>query len=242
MKLWVNIAFHYKEHRLPYLNKVIDSILQIPSEETRIIVNSNEAFECKVPVHQILGMTNNWDLTWAHKLYLNDFLKSDFTHFVYTEDDHVLTPELMDYWITNRELMKSKGFLPGMHRVEYNNNNVYSVDCTHKQQFKEVVIDGKRFASLQQPYQGLMVMDRELVEQHVKSKSYTYTTCSYRFGYAESANSEYIYDDVPPGFVHRLLVPIDNFSECWIHHCANNYCTQPGTAHGKLPIGEVLWQ
>jgi hypothetical protein len=241
MKLWVNIAFHYKPERLQYLNKVIDSIVQIPTEETRIIVNSNESFEIQgASVHQVLGMSNNWDLTWIHKQYLKDFLSSGFTHFVYTEDDHVLTTQLMDYWVKHRELFREKGFLPGMHRVEYNNNKVYSVDCTQKQLYREIVINGESFASLEQPYQGLMVMDRELVEEHIKSKSYTYNTSSYRFGYAETANSEYIYDNVPQGFLHRLLVPIDRFSDCWIHHCANNYCTKSGTMHGKLPVENVL--
>ena len=51
MKLYVNICFHYVEERLQYLDKVINSIQEIPTKETLIIVNSNERFECEGVVY-----------------------------------------------------------------------------------------------------------------------------------------------------------------------------------------------
>jgi len=245
MKLYVNICFHYVEERLQYLDKVINSIQKIPTKETLIIVNSNERFECEGVVYVAHGLKDPYHLTWEHKKYMVEFLKTDYTHYVYLEDDMEITKQTMDYWIETRQLFKENNanFLPAIHRIEYDNDGVpYSLDCTKKINFinlQKVMIGDQAFASLPEPYQGMFIMDRELVQEHMNTQSY-YIGQNRGYGIRESANLGNMYENVPDGFSHRALVPLEKFERCWVHHNSNNYQANLNTPHAKIKVEELF--
>lgn len=254
MKLYVNLVFHYVEERLPQLNKVINDILAITTEETKIVLLSNKKFDCPVQVDVIENLDRPKHLTWQHKRYMWPAMLQGYTHYAYIEGDINFTQKNMDYWLKNTKLFKENNlnFIPAMFRIEYNNKKqVFSSDVTdyyyhlgHNPAYieKEIVIGGKRFASLLQPYQGMFIMDREMVEEHINSD---YFRLGELHGYLimESANLGNMYVNVPEGFQHRALVPIDNmeeFSQSWVHHISNNLHPDPENAHGKVPVDILL--
>ena len=108
MKLYVNICFHYVEERLKFLDEVIESVLEIPTEQTVIIVNSNELFKCEGVVNVAHGLKDPYHLTWEHKKYMEEFLKTDYTHYVYLEDDMKITAKTMAYWNKTKSLFQEK--------------------------------------------------------------------------------------------------------------------------------------
>ena len=187
-------------------------------------------------------------LTWAHKCRMLDFKETTYTHFAYLEDDMVLTQDLMDYWIQTREQFKKRNlnFIPGFLRVEYNQGRAYSTDVTKEYKVNDLtrLIADQSYASLPQPYQACFVMDRELVEEHITSPSFSFETCQKIPGAAnktrERANFGNMYENVPEGFTHRMLVPLDLFVSCWIHHGADNYVNMPNTLHGKIPAERIF--
>ena len=237
-KIWVNIAFWYYKARLDCLRKNIVSIQSIETANTKIIIDSNVKFDIdlNVQINQH-HLENPFDLTWKHKNYLQDFLDSDFTHFIYNEDDHIITNDNIKYWIYNIDKLKDSGFLHGFIRVEYKKDNPYAIDhCIKPRILKTLYIDDLQYISLRQPYQGIMIMDKDMVIEHINSPCYTINGISKKLRYRESANSDYAYFNVPTGFKHRLLTNFDDPNSCLIHHCTNTYINQKKQIHEYVTI------
>ena len=242
MKLYVNICFHYVEERLKFLNEVIASILEIPTEETVIIVNSNELFECEGVVNVAHGLKHPYHLTWEHKKYLQQFLNSDYDTYVYLEDDMKITKQTIDYWKQTKELFKNNNlnFIPAIHRIEYKDGIPMSLDATKKpNNCPSIVVNNQKFVCLPEPYQGMFIMNREEVIEHLNSQ---YAILGeYRFfGIRESANLGNMFVNVPQGYPHRAVVPVDGFERCWVHHVANNYSSNLNSPHAKIPAKDLL--
>ena len=43
-----------------------------------------------------------------------------------------------------------------------------------------------------------------------------------------------MYLNVPDGFSHRALVPLDDFDECFVIHYGTYYHGDPNSPHGKI--------
>ena len=247
MKLWVNIAFHYDTNRLQYLERVLESVKNIKTEKTHIVVNSNTHFPCTQNLEIVDDLYDPYLLTWAHKLYMPKFLESDFTHFVYLEDDMEITDKTFQYWVKTRELFKSNdfNFIPGIHRVEYDTNGTaYSLDALdriQKESRPRLSIKNKEFISITEPYQGMFIMDRELVEEHISSRFFNEVVMHNNYGIRESANLGNIYVNIPAGWQHRSLIPLTDFSDCWVHHNANNYIVNPNSRHSRIPTESLFY-
>ena len=242
MKLFVNICFHYVEKRLKYLNEVIDSVNEIPTDETIIIVNSNEIFPSDTIINYAHGLKDPYHLTWEHKKYMQEFLKSDYTHYAYLEDDMKLTTTTMEYWLQTKKLFKDKSFnfIPAIHRIEYKDGVAVSLDATKKPGVCDaIILDNQKFVFLPEPYQGMFIMDREDVVEHLNSQ-YASIGQYHSYGIRESANLGNMYHNVPQGYSHRAVVPVNNFEQCWVHHVANNYANNLNTPHAKIPAKDLL--
>lgn len=242
MKLYVNICFHYVEERLKYLDEVIASIQEIPTEETVIIVNSNQIFECEAIVNVAHGLRHPYHLTWEHKKYLQEFLNSGYDTYVYLEDDMKLSKQNINYWKKTKELFKkyNLNFIPALHRVEYQNGKALSLDATRKPGIcNGIILENQKFIFLPEPYQGLFIMDRDEVIEHMNSQYYIIGEYN-NYGIRESANLGNLYVNVPQGYGHRAVVPVENFEQCWIHHLSNNYSKDNGSPHAKILTTELL--
>jgi hypothetical protein len=230
------------EERLKFLDEVIDSVNEIPTDETIIIVNNNEIFECEAVVNVAHGLNDPYHLTWEHKKYMQEFLKTDYTHYAYLEDDMKLTTTTMEYWLQTKKLFKEKNlnFIPSIHRIEYKDDVAVSLDATKKPGVCDVIIlEGEKYVFLPEPYQGMFIMDREGVIEHLNSQ-YSNIGQYHNYGIRESANLGNMYVNIPQGYSHRAVVPVNNFEQCWVHHVANNYADNLNTPHAKIPAKDLL--
>lgn len=264
MKLYAVIAFHYVEDRLKYLEQTISWLVDINTVQTKIVIQTNDITEkqyatlktllgynmkhIEVEIEPIRNLKDPYMLTWAHKCRMLEFKETAFTHFAYLEDDMVLTQDLVDYWVDVRSRFQKRNLnlIPGFFRVEFKDGRAYSVDIKHPYRVNDltrVTLD-RVYVSLPHAYQGCFLMDRELVEEHIKSSSFSPETCRRIPNTAndtrERANMGNMYENIPEGFAHRMLVPLDIFPECWIHHCADTYVNMPDTEHGKLPAERIF--
>ena len=240
MKLWVNVCFYYVEERVEKFKEVIKTLSKIP--DIKIIINSNVNFDDSLPI-KVSELSDPYHYTWEHKKYMPEFLNSDYTHFAYIEGNLQVTKKHFDYWVSTKELFKRNNLnhIPATHRVQKDKDgNVYSLDCT-KQIENEILVEleGQKFISISEPYQGMFIMDKELVKEHIDSDYYKLGQKGY-WGIRESANLGNLFINVPTGFSHRSLLPLNNFSDTWVTHFGTDYHGDTSSPHAKIKIENLF--
>ena len=256
-KLAIAVCCHFNEARLPYLNQISDDFASLGSEVFVIIVtNTSNANEIKKLESVIAGKGFSYEffipdtlghpllLTWDHFPVFKALLKDgSFTHFMYLEDDTRVTRQNITYWIEGRELLRPHGLIPSFMRVEkkVNDDHWYSSDCPHPFYiFALPRIEVKKnfgFVNFPELYQGMYLLDRELMIEHLSGP--TYSPNSGVWGIQEKAAQGLTFANVPKGYTTRNLIPymIDSLQidgRCLIHHVPNNYA-QPGP-NGKVVV------
>jgi hypothetical protein len=158
-------------------------------------------------------------LTWAHKAILRSVLRDpELSLMIYLEDDIKFTGESLDYWCRYRKPLAEVGLLPGFVRYEELDGVRYVVDQVRSQAIRQEVrlrgMDGEpTFTELENPYQGMYVLDRPLAERHLRYSPYrgplrsTLTSGVYWLVRERAAYGP-MHDDVPAGFRSRNVVPI----------------------------------
>ena len=240
MKLWVNICFYYVEERLEQFRKVIKTLSEIPN--IKLIINSNVNFDSNLPIH-IAELNDSYWHTWEHKKYMPEFLESDYTHFAYIEGNIEVQKKTFDYWVKTKEIFQRNNlnFIPAVHRVQKNKEGqVYSLDCTHHQRHRPTIeVEGQKFVSLSEPYQGMFIMDKELVKEHINSDYYKFGQKGW-WGIRESANLGNMFVNIPTGYNHRCMLPLNNFSDTWVTHFGINYHEDKNSPHAKIKIEDLF--
>jgi hypothetical protein len=239
MKLFVNVAIYYVQERLNGFYKTINALSEI--KNVKIIINSNINFDVNLPIH-VSNLADPYHLTWEHKKYMQEFLDSDYTHYAYLEGNVEVTKKTFNYWNKTRQLFKRNNlnFIPAIHRVQVVDGQTYSLDCTHHvRNVSGIEVEGQKFVSLAEPYQGMFIMDREMVEEHMQS-DYFNLGQKHTYGIRESANLGNMYVNIPSGYQHRAMIPLNNFSDCLVSHYGTNYHRNPNSPHAKIKIEELF--
>jgi hypothetical protein len=131
-----------------------------------------------------------YSLTWSHKKLLFDAVVSkSYDFYVYTENDMRFTYENFKYWWFWKDKLKLLNLEPGFCRYETFNNKLIPFDNHKKWNITGTTTNvwGQRgydvqtyltpysdficFASLGNPYMGMMILDQEMAEQYVYSDS-----------------------------------------------------------------------
>ena len=260
-KLAIAVCCHFNEARLSYLDRVSDDFASLGTKVlVTIVTNTKNPDELAKLESAISGKDFDFQffipdtlghpllLTWAHFPVFNDLLKDEsFTHFMYLEDDTLITRENMSYWIEGRELLRPYGLIPSFLRVEKkaHDDRWYSSDCPHPFYIYALPrIEVKKnfgFVNFPELYQGMYLLDRELMLEHLSGS--TYSPNSGVWGIQEKAAQGLTFANVPKGYTTRNLIPykIDSLKideRCLIHHVPNNYA-QPGP-NGKIVITALV--
>jgi hypothetical protein len=273
LKLLVVIAFHFNEKKLHYLKRLLDfqpfitqqvecvitTNTSNPEEISKIKRLEPKAENYKLEVIGFPTLPHPWLLPWAHKqVMLSKFKDPSYTHFVYTEDDIAFTKINFDYWLWARKLLRDYGLYPSFIRVEFSNDqkvwNLSDQDAPIDAGGKEKIIlaaEGMEFFCLPNPYQGLFLYDRELMEEHIHSQTFDVTKYG-RIeqidhnpawpggGVAERANFGITFQNVPKGFTSRNVVGVRTDLKlldvrAFVHHLPNNYANdKPELKLGKF--------
>lgn len=160
--------------------------------------------------------------------------KKKISHFLYIEDDINLTEDNIKYWLNGRKKLKKYGLIPSFLRYEINakNNEKYSVDVLKKLWFHnlpKIKISKKYyFLNLPQPYQGLYLLDRILLKEHLNGLSSHPDNVKHLWNIRERAAQGVTFSNVPSKFNSRNLVGYDSLnkkidSDCLVYHLPNNY-------------------
>ncbi len=196
-------------------------------------------------------------LTWAHKAIFEWALdNTDISLFLYLEDDIKFTNESLRYWYKYRNMLATYGLLPGYIRVERKDNSGYIVDQDHAQGLKRPSVvcpeestgDGVgelTFIGLDNPYQGMYVLDLPLARYHFgksAARENRRSSVVSNWGIRERAAIGPIFDNVPLGFKARNVVPVRQISpnnyelveECFIEHLTGNYSRSSDSGFGKI--------
>ncbi len=268
-KLAICVTFHFVKNRLRYLDMISDHFASLAEQLSVVIVTNSEQTENLDKISAVLankgfefdflvptGLGHPFLLTWTHFVDFRKKIKDpSFTHFMYLEDDILVTRRNMEYWMTAREELRRRDFIPSFLRVEKKDGfaDWVSSDClnthnvAHLPRYQAQKNSDRIYVSLPTPYQGMYLLDRELMIEHLDGPS-SVPEYGYWRGIREEAARGLAVAKVRKGFNSRNLVPfsmeqgkIDEV--CFIHHTPNNYANDVRTKDtlGTIKTDDLLY-
>ena len=194
-------------------------------------------------------------LLWEHKPIIAErFLApgSDYDLFIFIEDDLILSPVNAAYFLGARPLLAGAGFLPSFVRIEYNHaqQRLYAADQVGMQPrdtYFDIEASGLLFQHMQMNFCAMYMLDRDLAERHVRSPMFREDSSRSleRMDPLVRASIGPAFEDIPPGYAHRAVVPVRRGShrlrrQCLVHHHGDKGTNNPDIPHGKLPLINVF--
>jgi len=273
IKFVAAITFYYNESKIDNLMKVCKSLSEI-SNDSEIYIFSNKYSEFLVSkFKKNLNININFEiinqpvnerlLPWYHvNLMRNFFNRTEITHFIYLEDDILLSKKNFYYWINSRKILQKFNLIPGFVRTEQNSidKKIYAIDFVTKNKIKNIpnlyLNKTYDFINHHYPYQGMYLYDRELMKEYLFGPS-SNPDCghgAYNINFLDTrminldlmakANIGLTYMNVPEGFNNRLVTlynkdqkKIDEVS-C-IKHLSQRYSNEE-SSFGNIKLEEAL--
>lgn len=262
--LAIAVTFHFAEHRLQYLGQIASHFGQLAQHvDVTVVTNVRDtprqarirelftasAVRLEIVVPQLLGHPKL--LTWCHRAALKDRFEQDasVTHFMYLEDDICVRPRNIAYWLQAREDLRPYGLIPSFLRYEELAIGAgrCSTDVTRRLALRDLpqvrIAPDYAYLNLPQPYQGMYLLDRELMQEHIEGPSWDPNFGPW--GIMEKAAQGLTFAAVPAGFTSRNLLGFDLDSrqideDCLIHHTPNNYVSNPRSKFGKILVQDLV--
>jgi hypothetical protein len=267
--LLVAISFHFVRNRLGYLEQTLRALAEFRVQSLKIVVFTNAIDAARLHrIFQQVGLAETdatvviekalphpFDLTWAHKrLIVDGFLAIDsqYTHFIYLEDDERLTFENFTYFIAAREVLRPFGLIPAFLRTEWstergcyvNNDNMASVDLAQR---PFVSAGDCILINVDYPYCGAFILDQELAREYAASRSIDRDRSRElsSWGVRERAAMGLTFERPPAPFIYRVAVPVSIASRTsphytWLAHLPSNYADDPKTTLGKIAMKDLF--
>lgn len=266
------ITYHFDTTHLGFLAEVLRSLFAFPVAAMDVVVVTNTIREqdlarlhalCvdmpsgkSASIRSYGGLDHPYHLAWCHKdIISNEFVKGNqdrYSHFIYLEDDILLSFANFCYFIDFREILRPFGLLPGFLRTEYSANlgalvasdafwPVYVPVQSH------ICLDDTVLVNMPNPYNPCFILDLELAEEYVRSRSFnreaSQAVC--RWGVRERAALGLCLENVPPPFQTRYLVPVSRRTGklpefARICHLPNNYADNPRSSLGKVRVDKLF--
>jgi hypothetical protein len=271
-RIAVFITFHYRPDHLYYLCRVIAGLAAycVRRVDVTIVTDAGPEEElasiarlCKLYLSssrfEIIRTERAHPpqmLTWRHKPLLVEAMRKSMTaysHFIYLEDDIYLTFRNFIYFLQYRAALATRRLIPGYLRVEFKHSDrlLYSSDAVTSTRITDaniVEVDGCTFVSHNYPYCALFVMDREMIEEYVSSRSFDFEKSKEVSDWTTSPRAAMglCWDNPPAGFIHRYVLPIDPVTLVplpfsFVEHLPNNYANSETVEYlGKLRVDQVI--
>jgi len=259
------VTFFYAENRLQYLNLISDYFGELGKRVVVVIVTNtrnpdqiqkiqmtvgNKGYTYEIVSPTLMG--HPYLLTWSHFDVIRTYSRDQsITLFLYLEDDICIKKENILYWIKGREILKPLGLIPSFLRYErkMGDENLYSTDIRRAINPFRIprvnISDTYAYMNLRDPYQGMYILDQELMLEHLHGPASNPDFAKCKWGIREKAAQGVTFLNVPKGFTSRNLIgykiaeqKIDE--HCLIHHTANNFANNPDTDFGKIPVTQLV--
>ena len=277
-KIAAFIIFFYKEDRINYLIKICENLEKIDKNIDLTIVVNKEGYEKRDEIEKKILSKTSLEINFFHPKNLLDprlltyshfeivkqkLTNKDITHYLYLEDDILIKPENIKYWIVANESLKKYGLIPVFLRTEINNinNELYLVDSIQKNSiFWQPKITTKNkdfgFINLLDYFTPTYFYSRELMIEHIEGPSasidFGHPTYDQRWnvikmqqqGVMERASTLLAFINTPKGFLHRNVVPIDFNKKilknyCLIEHLSNRF-TNVDSCLGNIKVNNIF--
>lgn len=265
-RLVICVTVHFSKDRLQFLEKMSDHFAELANQVLVYIVTNAQnhsselaqieaVLKCKGFDYEFFipeGIGHPFLLPWSHFAVVKQLIQDEsITHFMYLEDDTLVTKENMDYWLESYQILAPLGLIPSFLRVEKNNHDQlwYSSDVRTQFRYNKLprVYKNKdyQFINLPHPYQGMYLLTRELMLEHLASPS-----SNPEFGewaIRERAAQGLTFQNVPKGCTSRNFIGYNSKTKqidpkCLIHHLPNNYANRDvSEGHlGSITVNEII--
>jgi hypothetical protein len=263
-KLAIAVTFFYVEDRLRYLKRIAEEFPRLTREIVLTIITNRPDETAHAAIADAVGgighevvvpslLGHPYLLTWTHFLTFRRLIAEDpsITHFLYVEDDILIQPHNIAYWLKGREALRGTSLYPSFLRYEMREGDplLYSTDLTVTGAFdslpKVPVGAGYAYVNLSMPYQGTYLCDREQMSEHLEGTSSNPDYGNPAWGIRERATQGLTFHEVPRGFTSRNLVgykldagEID--PDCMVHHLPNNYTNRSRGIFGMTLVRDLI--
>lgn len=205
-------------------------------------------------------------LTYSHfEIFKKKIKSKKYSHFLYLEDDILINEKNIKYWMLARKSLLKTKLIPAFLRTEINQKNKekYLVDTTKRNFyfFQSKVLNNQKdiaFLNLYNFFTPTYFYDRELMLEHLNGPSssidFGHGTFNINYinqdmislGVMERAATLLAYKDVPNGFFHRNVIPVDTNTKlikecCLIKHLSNRFTKEKESIFGKVPLKKVFY-
>ena len=256
-KLAICVTFYYREEKINILKKVCKEFNNLAHNiDVTIVTNENndkKIINLKQKIGEVLknfnihiaqDLQHPKFLPWSHLIVMRKKMTDNsFTHFMYLEDDIRITKENIIYWLNARKALKIFNLIPSFIRTEikFENKEIYVVDSTQKNNFKKMpkVFSKTKniaFVNLLFPHQPIYFYDKELMNEYFNGAASDPDFAipaarNYYQGIVERLDYMLTYHNVPEGFLHRAVAPVDLKNKiiknyCLVEHLSNKYANQ----------------
>jgi hypothetical protein len=256
-KLLVTITFFYAENRLVYLKETCRDIADFANEAHIVIITNTSNKDEHARILKVMPSSyvtveirhpnmigHPFLLAWFHlDVFREHYTDESISHFLYLEDDIKLNRDNILYWMKGREQLRSRNLIPSFLRYEINalSNQIVLTDIRKKMIYelrsKVVLPNNYAYVCSNNPYQGMYMLDRELMAEHLSDSSLKpeYN----QWGIREIAAQGLTFCNVPKGYSSRNLFGYDlnknNIDKkCLIFHIPSNYANNAKTKFGKI--------
>ena len=268
-RLAIVICFHYKLKKIKKLITVCSNISKynfnyhitiitnnITKSQKKILIKKIKTKIKKISIIEIKNSPEPNLLPWYSLNVMKERYKiKSFTHFLYLEDDILVSSKNINYWIYCRKILKKYNLIPGFIRYELYKKNLFSTDNPKKIKIKKmpnIISNCEKFGfvNLKYPYHAMYLMDRQLMHEYLKSSSATVD-----FGFhnrimknlypiKELTNISIAYNKLPEGFHSRYMIPFIESNKipdyCLVKHLNNKYVKRQNSNYGKIKIQNLL--
>jgi len=263
-KLAIAVTFHYERTRLKFLQRVAEEFPNLAREAAVWVITNDSRDSVTREIKDAVSLRplnivrpshlgHPFLLTWAHQAIFSELVQQDpsYSHFLYIEDDLLVTRDNIEYWLEASEKLAPFGLIPGFVRFEVTpDGREVSSDIRKVHKYFEmprVEFSSHAYVNFRTPYQGMYLMSRKLISEFYSSQSYSPDNKT-KWGIREKATQALIFENVPQGCVNRSFVGyqagkgVDPRSK--VHHLPNNYAAyafEHGTRFGSLAIQDLIW-
>ena len=270
-KLAICVTFFYNEKKISILKKTCSEFKSLAQEvDVTIITNehSDEKIEIlKKSLEDVLkffkiyvarDLQHPKFLPWSHLVVMRKKVAdSSFTHFMYLEDDIKVSSQNIIYWLNARDSLKTFNLIPSFVRTEMNfkDKQIYIVDSTKKSNFKKTpkvysLKNNTAFTNLLFPHQPVYFFDKELMNEYFNGPAsdpdFAIPAAKDHYqGIVERLDLMLTFHNVPKGFFHRAVVPVDIKKKtiknyCLVEHLSNKYTNQD-SIFGVIKVKDLFF-
>ena len=270
-KLAICVTFFYREEKINILKKVCKEFNNL-AHNIDVTIVTNENSENKInnlkknigevlknfTVHTAQDLQHPKFLPWSHLVIMRKKIAdTSFTHFLYLEDDIRVTKKNLIYLINARNSLRNYNLIPAFVRTEINfkDKEEYVVDSPKKNNLKKMPkviskITNLAFVNLLFPHQPIYFYDKELMNEYFNNApsdpDFAIPSAKDHYqGIVERLDLMLIYYNVPQGFLHRSVVPVNLKDKaiknyCLVEHLSNKYTNQDSN-FGVIKVKELFY-